>query len=217
MATRFVKIVFIAICCIFFSRAYSYATGIGVFGSFGYGETEAELEGSNTFGENFIKNYDLDNTRYIFGFVMDTAVAENTLFNYRLQLGYGRGTIDFNYRREDTDTHSVTRNQYSYSIWDISLVHSFGFGIVRTQYVRLWLGPQIGLNYSDDLNGSQYGEFGIKFGLVAGINVNIGNFISLFVDGGIRYQISFAKEPWFHNGYEGFVDTGIMFRIGDRY
>jgi hypothetical protein len=65
--------------------------------------------------------------------VMDTAVAKNQLFNHRLSLEC-YNTIE----RRDYLIYN-----YSYSLNRLVLANTFGFGFIRTRFVRLWAGPQL--------------------------------------------------------------------------
>lgn len=181
----------------------SFALGIGPFTSFGIGHSTYE---NGIYDDT--KEFDLFAMRYTFGLVMDTAVAMDKVFNYRMYLGYGFGDIEV--KKESTDTRY-------HHIYDLSMYNDFGFGIIKTQYIRFWLGPQFGIRYSNETNVDRYWEFGMAVGLVMGININIEEVITIFFDGGVRFHISFAERPFFHYGYEGFINGGIMFRIEDTY
>jgi hypothetical protein len=100
-----------------------------------------------------------------------------------------------------------------FKIYDIQMMHSFGFGIVRTPVFRLWLGPQFGFGYAD----SGYGEVYFKLGPVIGFNFNIGEIFTFFFDIGARLHTAVAKIPSYSVGYSGFADIGILFRIHDTY
>ena len=65
------------------------------------------------------------------GIVLDTATAANELVNYRTRIGYSSVV--------NSGTHFFTR----YGMHRITWSNIFGYGLVRTRNVRLWLGPQI--------------------------------------------------------------------------
>ena len=69
-----------------------------------------------------------------FEFVLDTAVARNTVFNYRLNLGYEK----FESKDADLDMESIIVD------------NTFGFAAFRNKVVRLWLGPQVRFSYTHD-------------------------------------------------------------------
>ncbi len=62
------------------------------------------------------------------GLIFDTAVADDTLFNYRLNLGFGGWQ------------HSFDDSDVKYRGFHYSFLNSFGFGTVRTPHLRFWLG-----------------------------------------------------------------------------
>jgi hypothetical protein len=182
---------FAVMCCItIFSFTSAMALGIGVYADGAYNKFYATDQGQtaklNDFG--FIGG----------GLVLDTCVAKNDLFNYRLGLGYQRDLKNY-----DLPTHKFSMNNY------------FGFGIVRTSAVRWWVGPEIGFRYY--YIGNDHGsksEVGGNAGLVTGLNFNIGDVFTIGIDGGFRYNL-FFKDPIVH-GPEGHGAISMLFRINDK-
>lgn len=70
-----------------------------------------------------------------FGLVLDTAVAKSKNFNYRLNLGY------------DNSVDSGMPLFMNQSMHRIASYHSFGLSPFANKYIRLWLGPSIGVHY----------------------------------------------------------------------
>ncbi len=204
---------------------------IGLGGSFTAGVakaywTDLETEGSGTAAF------------YGGSFIFDTAVAKNSLFNYRAN--FAIQAID-----ADTESDSVEEGEklkYKTEGMRYALFNSFGFGVVRTSSVRFWLGPQFGLHYQDadttetasrlwnvtyvgttpvplyrdvktktDDNG-----VGFSLGLVLGLNINIGPVFTLGLDGGCRGFFTATSEVA-NAGPEGFVNVSLIFRISDTY
>ena len=60
-----------------------YAVGIGVYGSYNYGSLEPKLDDSDGADDTM----EWKSTLMGGGLVLDTAVAKDSLFNYRLQIG----------------------------------------------------------------------------------------------------------------------------------
>ena len=78
--------------------------------------------------------------------------------------------------------------------------------------------------------------YGASLGLALGLNVNIGAYLTLFVETGARYVFNYSTTSTggfslssgyilpaesigdvFVRGYEGYASAGIMFRINDTY
>jgi len=154
-----------------------------------------------------------------FGIVLDTKVAKDGLFNYRLNLGMINGDED----RED----------YKYYVMD----HSFGFGVLRTRFVRLWIGHQVRLaymNYSDETSYGNYDVSGIGFGLgpVLGANFNFGPVFTAELDLGYRVssyagtaEYEYDSEYYYESDSADFTQTenvffvnlSLIFRIADVF
>jgi hypothetical protein len=196
-----------------------WATGIGFYGTGGIGVTTWNYR-----GESF------NTTDYFYGggIMIDTAAAKDTLFNYRFTFGYEQYIL----KDPDSDITSKPINRFSIS-------NTFGFGVVRTQYFRFWLGPRLGLhylykNYSATvlmyLPGAtgivifpmktkrDLDAIGLDLMLAFGFNFNIGDYTTLFIDIGAGYLGNYnlkIAEAGHTFGIEG--KAGIMFRVDDIY
>ena len=191
MKNKLACILMLTGCIALFSIQSAMAFGIGVYMDGAYNKFSATDQG-----------YSTDLGEYGFlgaGLVLDSCLAKNQLFNYRLQLGYQK---DLKY--PDYPTHKISMNNY------------FGFGIVRMKYFRWWLGPQLGLRYYilDSGNGTD-NEAGGNVGLVMGFNFNIGQVFTIGLDFGFRYNFLF-RSPLIH-GPEGHGALSFMFRVDDNY
>lgn len=67
------------------------------------------------------------------GFILDTNTGGTGIFNYRMKVGGGA------YVKYD--------HEMDLKISKVDMEHTFGFGIVRKQKIRFWLGPSVGVNY----------------------------------------------------------------------
>lgn len=107
------------------------------------------------------------------GFVLDTAVGEGR-FNYRLNFGY------------DNVIDSGSRFVTGPSMHRIIISNAFGFGLIKTEKVRIWMGPEVGL--SCQFNTYRDRKFFVIFqaGAVLGINLNAGNGFTFSVEFGLR-------------------------------
>lgn len=195
------------------------ATGIGVYGGFSYNEGKfQEYEGLDDVGSAYRAKFYWAGA----GLVVDTAVAKNKIFNYRMNLGIGKLWQE------------PISGSYNIDIEGIrgELISSFGFGIVKMSFMRMWLGPQLGLRVSyieADEFDMNFTSIFISPGAVLGFNFNIGSLFTIALDGGFRYNagLNFATlqdssdllnyNSEYTHGPEGFVNVSVLFRFGDNY
>ncbi|HEB32572.1 MAG TPA: hypothetical protein ENI15_17145 [Spirochaetes bacterium] len=198
------------------------AVGIGIYGGLG--------KASNA----RVRNADLKPTAATeeshmlagLGFVLDTAVAKNQLFNYRLNIGFEKWNWG-----DDTLQNITTAEPLRFGIYN-----TFGFGIIRTRLIRFWLGPQLGLTLFTEpatktgtfLDLFQLtdnnGAFGSTLGLATGVNINIGEKFTVSIDGGARrwtYRYLNANPTQLGERrartHEYYGNVSVMFRINDVY
>ncbi len=165
---QWVMILVGSVLCGLCSLSQARAVGLGPF--FEYGRGIGVLE---EFGDQ-----DFDTNRYSIGFAVDTAVARDTLFNYRLNLGYSYRDQMFDTGGSDFESHGLTLN------------NMFGFGVYRTDRVRLWLGPSVRFNtdvLTDLPAGLDIVDLGIGGGLALGANVHTGSLGSVAFTFGYQY------------------------------
>lgn len=147
------------------------------------------------------------------GFMLDTCIAEKKLFNYRFHL-------DYTYYFLNTSLHRITSN------------HAFGFGVYKSEKLRVWLGPQIGFGYvNGDVSTEYYSMGNVYAGIVIGTNIHLTKLITLGVETGYNYgtmfTISTEEESTetkkqinfnFDRSYpyhEAFLKVAVIFRLGD--
>jgi hypothetical protein len=156
----------------------AWATGIGIFYKAGYGASDWEVEWSDRVN-NAREVQRKDSTHTGVGFVMDTALAKNKTFNYRLNLGYEK----IAYKPGD--------GVFRYDLKGLVLDNDFGFAVVRSPVFRLWLGPEVRISwYQGHLNSDINYDirlFGLGFGPVIGANFNIGPVVTLSFKGGYLF------------------------------
>jgi len=205
---RIVKVISaLVLMLIFVFPLETQATGLGIyFPTYGSGTGTVDRDGFET---------ERDISHFGGGFVLDTRVADRGVFNYRLQLGFE--SVDYLY------LENFSR---------LSIDNTFGFGIVRTRVVRVWLGPQIRIaymGYSSD--PSDINTIGFALAPVLGVNINIGDVISLCPALGYRvsgfigtqsyneeyYLYSRENDDWSTSDKEFFVNFSIIFRINDVF
>lgn len=187
----------------------SQATGLGLYlPSWGNGSSTVSYD------NGFERESDIDHIGI--GFVLDTKVASRGVFNYRLHLGF------------ESAQYGELENKFS----RFAIDNTFGFGIVQSSVLRLWLGPQIRLVYqsysdSDISYDFNINAFGLGLAPVLGLNFNLGNVVSIcpeigfrfmFLGGTEEYDGSFYyDEPFASTEQYVFINLALLFRINDVF
>ena len=196
------------------------AAGMGLYIPVGLG-----YSGSYTrdYDNSLIPNQDIDfdyKASAGFGLAFDTNIGEDSLFNYRLGLEVMNQEID------QVDGASCTGDCDFGTRFN--MVHTFGFGVLCTQTVRLWVGPRINVAFESDTGENGYTRAGFEFGIApaVGVNVNLGRVVSLSAD--LDYRIATTAGAWDSDfaidggSYSG-VTTGatarfyVLFRFGEQF
>lgn len=172
----------------------AYAFGIGGYGSFAGGETyygKLTMGGKSEPGSFLIWTPNMSPGG---GLVIDSNCAGNGLFNYRLHFG--------------VDVLLADRKQVE-KMYRVGMANTFGFGVVRTGLVRLWMGPQLGFFYLSGTNRYpvdsmllwkyeklEQSMIGMGFGAAIGINFNPGELVTISIEGGARYIIYYGNQSF---------------------
>ena len=160
---------------------------------------------------NTVNDFETDVDQKEIGIVMDTAVASDNIFNYRLQLA----SVKTSYERQGFNDIEMEGK---------IMTHTFGFAVVRNQTMRLWIGPQISLRDLDSKDNNLPLEIdGGGLQAAAGINLYISPSLSL--TGELGYSISNnyhvdSDTAFGHLDIEedrSFFNVGIIYRFGDNY
>jgi hypothetical protein len=196
----------------------SSAVGLGIYiPTVGTGTSTLKIE-------DFEFPNDIDNSHFGFGFVLDTKVANPGVFNYRLHIGFESFELGNSNFRED--------NELDDNLSRYSIDNTFGFAVLQSSVVRLWLGPQIRLSYMHYSNDYiDLNLIGLGFAPVLGVNFNMGDVFTLAPELGYRfsfyggtnsynsddYWLTDDEEDWTLNNREFFIKLNIIFRINDYY
>jgi len=211
-----IQLVSLLLAVIFFTSS-AMAIGLGFYlnpGIFG-GEADWTLENDYS---SFDYEYEKDTEHTGYGFVLDTAIAKNKLFNYRLNLGM----------EEFTSEGGDNSTEYEFDSFVID--NTFGFAVFKNKLVRLWVGPQIRVSFSDGkIKGTDDFDislFGFGIGPVFGANFNLGKVFTPAVTIGYRYtgyagtgenKISSYECDYTISESTLFVNIALLFRMGDMY
>lgn len=180
----------------------AHATGLGFYAEYG-NVFDGKLE--NT----VLGDVDYDEDHFGGGFSVDTNVAADRLFNYRLDVGYQHVEGDYGlYGKTDGD--------------GIVLDNAFGFGVLRNERVRVWLGPAVRFSFDffDDVPVfDNVFKFGVGLGPEIGVNLHTGDLVSIGLTTGYQFRYVLAvPDGSFSNqdGYEhmGFIKMHVLFRLG---
>lgn len=193
------------------------AIGLGFYGTTGSGSGSYSLdEVGGTTDEG-----DVDIKQMGYGFVLDTAVAKNQVYNYRLNFGIEE--VDSDYKPESTS------QVYPWELDRYVLTQDFGFAFFKREFVRLWVGPELKLSYATGQEAAdptvEAWLFGVGVGPVLGANFNFGPVFTLGLKGGYLFEgyAGQLSEPGVEdqtltmsNG-NAFLNIAAIFRIKDSY
>lgn len=159
---------FAMICTCSFSTAD--AAGVGLYGSLGAGTADWDDDGYSSSYSNF----STDTDHKAAGFVVDTNLAGDDLFNYHLNLGYETFDItDFRIAPTSFSPGIVSDLQMK----GIVMTHAFGFGATVAPGTRFWMGPELRLQWAkgtpEKAQDVDVKMFGFGIGAAAGLNFNL--------------------------------------------
>jgi hypothetical protein len=189
------------------------ATGAQAIGLGGYVEAAGGSNGSFEYDTG--DSFDVDERAVSGGFVMDTALRNESLFNYRLQVGAIGMELE--------DEFGTTLE-----LGGVVFDNTFGFAMVLAPAFRLWAGPQVRIGYvSGDSDADVRGEkvsvdlATVGVGVVLGANFSVSPGLCLSWAAGVRYE-GFAGEGDAQSWKEdltgemavGFVNMSLLFETG---
>jgi len=205
----------------------SMATGVGFNISGGRGEAEWNATNWSHSGSDKDFDFDTDIKKKGAGFVLDTAVSSDRVFNYRLNLGWERNE----YKIDDVYKyiiHPDIYGKFETSGWFMS--HDFGFRIFNNSKVRIWMGPQVRLSSTKgELKSNKNYEIDfISFGVgpVLGLNIHITSSMSILFKAGMLFERNWGElenrsnhDDWKidSEGEYSFASAGLLFRFGESY
>jgi hypothetical protein len=199
--------------------ASAYAIGVGMYIPLGAGVSEHSIDRDDSPDLKF----DYDTSYHGLGFVLDSNLAGKSTFNYRLNVGFERGEYD-----PDKNDDGLT-DSFDYERFTVD--NTFGFAVVQTETIRLWVGPRIRVAY---LNSDEYGNneelkaLGFGLGPVVGVNFNIGPTATFCIDSGYRFTKYYGNNNdsnkynrhdsnYNSDDEELFINFSVIFRINDVY
>jgi len=192
------------------------ASGLAVYAPYGLGDSHAVTRSPTNGIET---EYDIDYKSNLgLGLAYDGNLGEDTLSNTRFSLEYTKREVDTFANIGCTGNCEAGER--------INMVTTFGFGIVRTKVVRLWLGPRFNLAYNWHSRNT-YSTGGLEVGIAPalGINVNIGSHLSLAADVDYRWAGEFGAWTDDLGGSGSYTSSiqgatarfYVFFRFGEVY
>lgn len=157
------------------------------------------------------------------GITLDTNLAKDSLFNYRLE--FGKAEVDINPFFDSVGGSMEAEG--------LVMNHAFGFGMPITPLLRFWFGPELRITWVDGTVSNDpladLDLFGFGFGAAAGLNINLPGPLTIGIKGGYsimnytgegQYPIGGGLYSWRDYDVDQdltYVTVMLMFRTrGDR-
>lgn len=154
------------------------ALGLGGNITYSYRTGTWQAEDASFFSNTQYADLDFSSNDLGVGLTLDTAVARDRLFNYRLNLDYQHAWLNA------SSPDLPTINEFEYDGFEIDNI--FGFGAIRRESLRWWIGPAIRLAAGRALLRADGGalvqslpQFDVGAGIVTGVNLHWGKHFSL--------------------------------------
>jgi len=147
------------------------------------------------------------------GISFDTNLGKDKVFAYRLNFEYYKAKGTDYYR--PFDAIDGVKRKYDIEKRVFSVVNIIAFGLYRSEHVRLWIGPVIGIHSENNNKKSDYYDYdyyldlNVDVGPAIGINYNINEDMGLALD--LTYGI-------FSTGLSSAKARGYLFwRFGESF
>lgn len=206
------------------------AAGLGLYlqDSNAWGEIDFGHDGLVKSGRYHRQKESYDQQRLGLGVLVDTNVARDELLNYRFEFGY-----QHSWRHFDAG-HAIQGD-------GITMNHTLGFGLVRSERVRFWMGPafRVSLDFLDDKDNFKNGYLengsssriggesaAVTFGGGPnfGVNWNVGRIYTVGMTASYQYmglseRVDYGEKDRTYGGAEHLLSVGInvMFRTADDH
>ncbi len=174
---------------------------------FDFGLTQIDAFDTEDEDDNVEDSDEFASSQWRLYFMIDSNVKKYNLVNYRGRIGYGQ--IERNYDTMPWD--------YTYDV--ICTEHTVGFGMVRRDKMRMWLGPSILLDFmffdeeeNDDYYGTESTDsfvFGFGVGPTFGINFVPTSRFAIGIELAFKYKFEVGSINWEYEteSYYGYSET----------
>ncbi len=195
-----------------------FAYGLGAYFNGGIGESRLKRYYLYMMPPMYLDFY-FKGMNYVYGagFVFDTCVADNSLFNYRLQVGFD----EFRYPK----TPDIIWAEYNYipelshgHAFRLSMKNTFGFAFFRNRLFRAWAGISISsVYYPNNLSSGDYNIIIPRLftpGIALGLNYHFHESLSFIAECGLTYEWSAPRDRLdYMNSLNGYLSVGVLFRL----
>ena len=215
--SRVLAVAVIAMAFVVFESQAAHAFGWGANFRYAYhGGTLTEVDD--------LDDIWVDANIFAIGLTLDTAVAMDRVFNYRLEL-------DYEYAKATVEPEAG--GTFDYTLQGIGINNVFGFGFVRNRAVRVYAGPVVRFG-AHKITEGRYDGFEIDFGAGAeiGANFHLGDNVSISTTFGYQALAAYVQTDEFDRPYDGgeteygrlgynhrvTVGVSVLFRsVGDTF
>lgn len=146
------------------------------------------------------------------GMTIDTAAAGRSLFGYRAELSVQSRSLRMN----------LLSTSFMYSTSRINWHNTFGFAFIRTDLLRVWLGPHASFAYEfiDNKNVALNPVIYTSFGHAGGFDFKANDEIVFTFELGLRNGFgvrlnNYAGDRTYRTGFEPFAGIRLLFRTWD--
>ncbi len=177
------------------SSPAAHAAGVGFYVSGASGK--ANWDSDDFFWNSTFPRFKGDTNHLAFGLAFDTNLAGDRLFNYHLNLGYERFTtkgviVQAEFSSDPLVTTTPDPIKSDADLRGFVMSHTFGFGGELAPGTRLWMGPEVRLQWA---KGSPDGApdvdikmFGVGIGPAIGFNMNFKGGITMVLKAGYQFM-----------------------------
>jgi hypothetical protein len=162
------------------------------------------------------------------GLIIESVTAKDIIFGYRLKLTYEVPPVP------GIETHGFLK-----PLNRVGMFNTLTIGVVRTDSIRFWVGPEVGLSYAFHKNTRTYytimpygGSFypykvsqtqiisalTVDLVIALGLNAHITDVTSCFIEVGLGYigVFDLLSSKGGH-GFDFQFCTGFIFRVNDTF
>ncbi|MFT5444366.1 MAG: hypothetical protein ACI8W3_003421 [Myxococcota bacterium] len=167
-----------------FAAPAAHAGGKGVY-------LEGEFASSNLDDHGINRSFDAKMGGL--GFLYDGNVEADNALNYRLQFGYRLG-------KRELDKHS------DQTVNGLTLDNTLGYGLLRSELVRVWAGPSLRLNvdWYSSVGDVDIVDVGVGIGPRIGMNMHLTDTLSLTTS--VAYHYMYLSELLESEGVNRTID-----------
>lgn len=149
----------------------------------------------------------------------DTILDKNQLMNLRITVGYMNGMLSGPGPR---NINFFSRHSLNSVLW----TNTLGFGIIKKENLRLWVGPQLAMSVDFQNGGRGFHPFGRNadgfhtsmfgyLGVVTGVNYSPVK--NIFLTGEIGFRGGFGgsleRTKMHMKKIEPFINIGVLYRV----